>query len=208
MCLFLIYRKVLRAYLYIKIPKTAAIASHKILNDPDLQNELIANIIYNLREKGLFGINFGFVQVIPEDLQSYVNFIKQTTESLHREGYQVHVTLDPNIFGFKADQTNDNSYYSQLGQVADRLVLLPYTWASADIDSFEQTTNPFLEKYIQYAVTQIPADKILLGYTRIAYDWELPYVEDESPVTALANYRALALANQSGESAYGIPWIS
>lgn len=172
--------------------------SHKILNDPDLQNELIANILFNLREKGLFGINFGFVQVIPEDLQSYVNFIKQTTESLHSEGYQVHVTLDPNIFGFKADQTNDNPYYSQLGQTADRLVLLSYTWASADIDSFEQTTNPFLEKYIQYAVTQIPADKILLGYTRIAYDWELPYVEDESPVTALANYRALALANQIG----------
>ncbi len=172
--------------------------THKILNDPDLQNELIYNILYYLREKGLYGINFGFVQIIPEDLQSYVNLIIQTTEILHSEGYQVHVTLVPNTFGFKADQTNDNPYYSQVGQVADRLILLSYTWATADIYAFEQSTNPFLESYIQYAVTQIPAEKILLGYTRIAYDWELPYVEGESPVTALANYQALALANQIG----------
>lgn len=151
-----------------------------------------------MREKGLYGINFGFVHVIPEDLQNYVDFIIQTTEILQSEGYQVHVTLAPNTFGFKADGTIDNPYYSQVGQVADRLILLSYTWTSADIYSFEQTTNPFLESHIQYAITQIPAEKILLGYTRIAYDWELPYVEVESPVTVLANYQALALANQIG----------
>lgn len=172
--------------------------SHKIFNDPDLQNELINNIIYYLRAKGLYGINFGFVQVIPEDLQNYVNFIIQTTKILQSEGYQVHVTLFPTTFGFKTDGTNDIPYYSQLGQVADRLILQSFTWASANIYSFERTTNPFLERYIQYAITQIPVEKILLGYTRIAYDWELPYVEGESPVTALANYQALALANQIG----------
>ncbi len=172
--------------------------THKIFNDEALQNELINNIVYYLREKGLFGINFGFVNIIPEDLQSYVTFIIRTTEILRSEGYQVHVTLVPDTFGFNPDGTNDTPYFSQIGQAADRAILLSYTWASADINSFEQTTNPFLISYIEYTLTQIPAEKILLGYTRIAYDWELPYVEGESPVTALANYQALALANQIG----------
>jgi spore germination protein len=172
--------------------------THKIFNDEELQNELISNIVYYLREKGLSGINFGFSTVIPEDLQSYVNFIIRTAEILRNEGYLVHVTLVPNTFGFNADETNDNPYFSQIGQVADRVILLTYTWASADINFFEQTTNPFLKSYVDYTVTQIPAEKILLGYTRIAYDWELPYVEGESPVTALSNYQALALASQIG----------
>ncbi|QHQ60157.1 LysM peptidoglycan-binding domain-containing protein [Anaerocolumna sedimenticola] len=172
--------------------------THKIFNNEELQNELINNIIYYLRGKGLSGINFGFSNVIPEDLQSYVNFIIRTAEILQSEGYQVHVTLIPNTFGYHADENNDNPYYSQIGQVVDRAILQSYTWASADIDSYEQTTIPFLKGYVEYAITQIPAEKILLGYTRIAYDWELPYVENESPVNALANYQALSLAHQIG----------
>ena len=96
------------------------------------------------------------------------------------------------------DGNTDNSYYFQIGQVADLSILLSYSWASADINSYEQTMIPFLKGYIEYALTQIPPEKISLGYARIAYDWEIPYIENESPVTALANYQALALANQIG----------
>jgi spore germination protein YaaH len=32
----------------------------------------------------------------------------------------------------------------------------------------------------------------------LSYDWELPYIEDQSPVAALANYDALRLASDLG----------
>lgn len=47
-------------------------------------------------------------------------------------------------------------------------------------------------------VTQIPPEKILIGITRIAYDWELPYVEQESIVNFLTNQAAIELANNAG----------
>ena len=55
---------------------------------------------------------------------------------------------------------------------------------------------------MEFAVTQIPPEKIYLGFSRIAYDWELPYVEGESFVSSLTNPRALALANQYGSTIY------
>jgi spore germination protein len=62
----------------------------------------------------------------------------------------------------------------------------------------EQTTIKYLEKYVQYAVTQIPSKKILVGITRLAYAWELPYVEDKTPNNLLSNTSALNLAYTLG----------
>ena len=33
---------------------------------------------------------------------------------------------------------------------------------------------------VEYALTQIPASKILLGFPNYAYDWTLPYAAGES----------------------------
>lgn len=172
--------------------------TNKILNDQALQTQLINNILALLREHEFYGINFGFINIIPSDLQNYINFIVRSKEILAKEGYQVQVSLVPKTFGFTEDETLDNTYFQQVGQVADRVILMSYTWASSYIPNFELTTIPFLRRYVQYAITQIPPEKISLGYTRIAYDWELPYVEGESDVTAIANSQALALASQFG----------
>ena len=172
--------------------------SHKLFNDIELQNDLLTNLIQILREKQLYGVNFGFQYIIPEDLQSYVDFVARAKELLSTEGFQVWVTLVPKTFGYKLNETEENPYISRVGQIADVVILLSYQWTVAYIPSVEQTTIPYIKGYTEYVLKQIPPEKIMIGYTRIAYDWELPYVEGESPVVALANFEALRLANQIG----------
>ncbi len=172
--------------------------TNKIFNNEEIQNTLIQEVLYYLRKDGLFGVNFGFSHVIQEDLQNYVNLIARAKEVLQSEGYSVFVTMEPDTFGYKANESNEISYYSQLGNIADAIVLLSYQWVNAYFPSYIQTTIPFLNNYISYALTQIPSEKILVGYTRVAYDWELPYVEGSSPVATLANYQALNQASQIG----------
>lgn len=172
--------------------------SHKLFNDIDLQNELIQNLLLLLTEKQLYGVNFGFQYIIAEDLQNYVDFIVRAKEVLRREGFQVWVTLMPKTFGYQEGGKEENPYISQIGQIADVVILLSYQWTVAYIPNVEQTTIPYIRGYTEYVLTHIPPEKIMIGYTRIAYDWELPYVEGESPVVALANSDALRLANQIG----------
>jgi len=45
-------------------------------------------------------------------------------------------------------------------------------------------------------------EKIYLGLTRIAYDWEFPYVEGESFASSLTPPRAVELATQYGSKIY------
>ncbi len=175
--------------------------THKLLNNVDLQNSLIDNLIYTLREKGLSGINFSFQYVLPEDLQGYVDFIVNAYQKLQSEGYLVYVTLIPDTFMYnQTKRSPSTTYYGQIGQVVDAVVLLNYQFVNAYLSAVEQTTFPFIRNYTEYVLTQVPPEKIFLGYARIAYDWELPYVEGQSRVASLSNYDAIRLASDLGVS--------
>ncbi|MDD4088912.1 MAG: LysM peptidoglycan-binding domain-containing protein, partial [Tissierellia bacterium] len=50
--------------------------AHKILNDPVVQNNLIENVLQNLREKIYYGLDIDFEYVLPEDEEAFINFIQ------------------------------------------------------------------------------------------------------------------------------------
>ena len=172
--------------------------THTILNDKNIQENYINNILRILRQNNLSGINFGCQFILKEDLQNYINLMAEVKLKLQEEGYLVFITIVPSTFGFVPDDNNDSPYFYQIGQIADRVILISYQWTYAYIPLVEQTTVKFLDKYVQYMVTQIPPEKILVGITRVAYDWELPYVEERLLVNSLTNTSALNLANSLG----------
>ncbi len=175
--------------------------TNKLFNSVEQQETLIDHLVYVLREKGLYGINFGFEYILVEDLQGYANFITNASIRLKQEGYYVFVSIIPDTFGYNPNNENNlNPYYAQIGQAADGVILLSYQFTNAYLTAVEQTTLPFIRSFTELIITQIPPEKIFISFTRIAYDWELPYVEGLSPVAALANFDALRLADEMGVS--------
>ena len=51
---------------------------------------------------------------------------------------------------------------------------------------------------LDYGISQIPAEKILMGMSNYGYDWKLPFVQGESKAEKLTNYQALARAEYYG----------
>ena len=51
-----------------------------------------------------------------------------------------------------------------------------------------------MRRVIDYAVTEIPREKILVGVPNYGYDWALPYVRGESMAQSLGNAEAVVLA--------------
>jgi Predicted glycosyl hydrolase len=176
--------------------------THNLLNNPNFQNNLIDKIITILRQDGLSGVNFGFQFILEEDFTNYINFIAKAKYSLQDEGYIIFVTCIPEIFGFEPDGNNETTFFSQVGQVADRVILMSYQWSYAYIPAVERTTVKYIDKYVQYIITQIPPEKILVGFTRVAYDFELPYVDNSSRVNSLTNFASIFLAKDMGVNIY------
>ena len=65
--------------------------------------------------------------------------------------------------------------YAFHGQVADYVILMTYEWGYLYGPPMATAPVNQVRKVLDYAVTQIPPEKILLGMPLYAYDWTLPY---------------------------------
>jgi spore germination protein len=172
--------------------------THSITSNPEVQKNLINNILAIVKNKGYFGVNIGFYNVLDEDLPGYVSFIKNITDILNNEGYIVFVTSNPTTWRYDPNTPYNFPYYSQIGNIANYVILMTYLWQTSTMAQFERTSPTYLKQYLDFVITQIPPEKIFIGLSRVAYDWELPYADFETRQTFLTNATAISLANQLG----------
>ena len=57
-----------------------------------------------------------------------------------------------------------------------------------------------VRQVVSYALTQIPAQKMLLGIPNYGYDWPLPFIEGRTRAQSISNERAVELARIHGVS--------
>ena len=55
-----------------------------------------------------------------------------------------------------------------------------------------------VRQVVEYAVTQIPRNKLDLGIPNYGYDWTLPYVQGETAATTIGNIEAVEIAAANG----------
>jgi len=71
---------------------------------------------------------------------------------------------------------------------------MTYEWGYTYGPPLAVSPLPQMQEVIDYALTEIPAEKILLGIPNYAYNWTLPYVRGESAAKSLSNTEAVNLA--------------
>lgn len=102
--------------------------SNKILNDPVAQNNLINNIIENLKVKNYFGLDVDFEYVFPEDKEAFVAFIENLTNSLNAEGFPVITALAPKTSSEQPGLLYEAHDYKAIGNAANAVLLMTYEW--------------------------------------------------------------------------------
>ena len=173
-----------------------------ILNSQELQNKLIDNIINVIETKGYYGAVLGFQYILEKDLSEYIDFIDYASMRLHDRGFSLSVVLIPSTFKYVEGKPYEETYFSDIGEAVDTAILFSYQWATGFIPNALQTSYLFMKGYLDVVSSQMPPEKIYLGISRIAYDFELPYVEGETLATALTDPAALSLANQYNSEIY------
>ncbi len=146
-----------------------------LLNDQTVQSTLIQNIQTIMREKNYYALNIDFEYIRPQDREAYNTFLRRITNTMHENGYPVFTALAPKLNADQKGLLYEAHDYPAHGQIADRVILMTYEWgylagppqAIAPIDQ--------VQRVIEYAISVIPPQKILLGIPNYAYDWTLPY---------------------------------
>lgn len=167
--------------------------AHAILNDSKAQQNLINNILSIMKQKNYYGLNIDLEYIFPYDRLSYNAFLKTITAQLHALGYIILTAIAPKTSAEQQGLLYEAHDYAAHGQIVDRVILMTYEWGY--LAGPPQAVAPLnlVRKVLDYAVTVIPPDKILMGMPNYGYDWVLPYVRGTLAKT-FSNIEAVNLA--------------
>lgn len=171
--------------------------AHFILSDETVQNRLISNLITILKNKGYAGVDIDFEYIYPTDKELYNDFLKKVTTRLHEEEFIITTALAPKV---RANQTGilyEAHDYAMHGKLIDHVIIMTYEWGYTYGPPMAVAPLNQVERVIQYAVTEIPSKKILMGIPNYGYDFTLPY-EPGRPAKSISNTNALLLATEKG----------
>lgn len=148
-----------------------------ILRNPSLQETLITNLLQTIHSKGYTGVNFDFEYVYPEDRENYNAFLRRVVARFRPEGLSVSTALAPKI---KPDQIGllyEAHDYPAHGEIVDFVVLMTYEWGWAGGSPWAIAPINEMQRVLDYAVTVIPRQKIMMGYPLYGRDWKIPWVQ-------------------------------
>lgn len=172
-----------------------------ILTNPGVQNTLINNIIAEANAAGIYSdIHFDF-EFIPSNLRdNYTAFIRNAATRIRQAGYQISVALAPKTSDTQAGQWYEAHDYGALGGIVDFVVIMTYEWGYSGGPAMAVSPIGPVERVLQYALTKMPASKILMGQNLYGYDWTLPFVAGQSFARAVSPQTAINIARDNSVS--------
>ena len=170
----------------------------RIFENPNARENLINNIEANIRNKDMGGVDFDFEYLAAEYADDYVRLIADTRQRLRPLGCLTTVALAPKVSTDQPGLLYQGHDYASMGKAADYCLLMTYEWGYTYGPPLPVSPINSVRRVLDYGLSQIPAEKILMGMSNYGYDWKLPFVQGESKAEKLTNYQALARAEYYG----------
>ncbi|WP_133628363.1 glycoside hydrolase family 18 protein [Fonticella tunisiensis] len=164
-----------------------------ILSNEQVQDRLIDNVLRTLRVKNYYGLDIDFEYIYPADRERYNAFLRKVVERLRPQGYTVTTALAPKNSADQPGLLYEAHDYPVHGQLANHVILMTYEWGYTYGPPMAVSPINEVRKVLNYAVTAIPRQKILMGIPNYGYDWTLPYRRG-SVARTLSNTGAVELA--------------
>lgn len=178
-------------------PSFSTELGHIILSVQAVQNTLLDNIVRIAGEIGFTDIHFDFEFLPPEDREAYNDFLRKARDRFHQEGLKISTALAPKTSATQEGILYEAHDYQAHGDIVDMVVLMTYEWGYSGGPARAVSPVNLVRDVVEYALTEIPADKILLGQNLYGYDWTLPF-EPGTQARALSPQQAIALAREQG----------
>lgn len=170
----------------------------EVSEDRTMQEQLIANLLSVVEEKGYDGVDVDFEYILPEDRVGYADFVGRLRTAMNETGRSVSVALAPKISADQPGLLYEGMDYRLLGENADRVFLMTYEWGYTYGPPMAVAPINKVRQVLDYAVTEIPVEKIIMGIPNYGYDWQLPYERGVTRAELIGNVEAVRIAAQNG----------
>ena len=165
-----------------------------VLTDSVVQDSLIRQILQTLRMRGYQGLDVDFEYLPGELAAAYAAFLSRLHRLVHSLGKFLWVALAPKTSSAQPGLLYEGHDYGLVGASVDGVLLMTYEWGYTAGPPMAVAPLPNVRAVLDYAVTEIPPEKIFLGIPNYGYDWPLPFVQGVTRAQSISNQYAIELA--------------
>ncbi|MBR6719819.1 MAG: LysM peptidoglycan-binding domain-containing protein [Clostridia bacterium] len=174
-------------------------ASDAILNSISSKNALLKEISATAANLSYDGVDMDFEYIYGRNASAYANLLGELSGIFNPDKITV-VAVAPKTRADQAGVLYEGHDYRLLGYNANKVFLMTYEWGYTYGPPLAVAPINRVREVVNYALSEIPQNKIWMGVPNYGYDWTLPYVSGESRARAISNVAAINIARR-----YGVP---
>lgn len=171
---------------------------NSVVNSQEYTDNLIGNLLATMGEKGYQGVDIDFEYILAQDRDAFTGFVWQVAEAMRANGYHTSVALAPKTSADQRGLLYEGKDYGALGEAADHVLLMTYEWGYTYGPPMAVAPINQVRRVVEYALTEIPAEKTDLGIPNYGYDWPLPYERGVTNAATIGNVQAVRIAVEQG----------
>ncbi len=169
-----------------------------VVNNQTSINNLIGNLLNTMGQKGYRGLDIDFEYILATDRDAFTAFVEQTAQTMRANGYRTSVALAPKTSAEQRGLLYEGKDYAAIGEAADFVLLMTYEWGYTYGSPMAVAPINQVRRVVEYAVTEIPREKIDLGIPNYGYDWPLPFERGITQAATINNVQAVQIAIREG----------
>ena len=143
----------------------------QMLSNPTIRAKHLDALMQVARSPQIDGIDIDYENIPPEARQAFTDFISALATRLHRENKLLSVTVPPKIRADDPCVLCRFADYAALGHSADQIRIMAYEYHGRTGTPAPNAPIWWVRQVAEYAASQIPREKIVLGIHLYAYDW-------------------------------------
>ncbi|MFA6940542.1 MAG: glycoside hydrolase family 18 protein [Clostridiaceae bacterium] len=169
-----------------------------VLTDEALQNKILDEALRVMEEKGYQGLDFDFEYLGAENRERYNAFLRKARVRLKEKNYFISSALAPKLSADQKGVLYEGHDYKAHGQIMDFIFFMTYEWGWSGGPPMAVSPINQVRKVMEYAISEVPRSKIMMGIPLYGYDWTLPYVKGGRFARSISSQQAIALALKYG----------
>lgn len=165
-----------------------------ILSSEELQEKVLDEAMAIMKEKGYLGLDFDFEYLGAVNREKYNQFLRKAKEKLEPEGYFLSTALAPKLSADQVGVLYEGHDYRAQGEIVDFIFFMTYEWGWSGGAPRAVSPLPEVRRVMEYAISEVPRDKIMMGIPLYGYDWTLPYIPGGQWARGISPQQAIQLA--------------
>jgi spore germination protein len=165
-----------------------------ILSSEELQTTVLDNAVAIMQQKGYGGLDVDFEYLGAENREPYNEFMRKAAARLRPLNLLLSAALAPKLSADQPGTLYEGHDYRAHGEINDMVFLMTYEWGWSGGPPMAVSPIDQVRAVLEYALTEIPRSKIMMGIPLYGYDWTLPYVPGGQWARSISPQQAVELA--------------